>query len=376
MKNRLRAFALCIVLALTFPGYTLAARLGPAATYEELLSLAASASQGDTLLVAGDITASPAAPLAADVPLLIRGADGGATITGLSLESASVEFSDLILLNGLRVRGNSHVQIMRGVSVLGGVDFAGSGALLIDPGAAVEGMPGSPGVSVSHRGGDLYISIDGTVRGGAGDAGGSAVEIDPLGASGALMITGTLLGGAGDAFGGNALNLHNLTGNAYITVDGRLTGGAGNIGGVGLQLITADGSVTAGIGGRITGGRGNSYGGDALMLMNVGGSASVALSGMLTGGDSSGTDSVPGQSLKLLGRTTAMRTSVGDCILEDGRQVLFSIAVTPLPAITSSVDDPSVLVTPEPTPAAPEQTPAPQPTPEPPVATDGEASAQ
>lgn len=391
MKKPFGAFALILLLFFTPMMQAFAAQLGPAASYDELLSLAASASEGDTLLIRGELDAG-SQPLSADVYVHLVGEEGAA-ISGLALSNASLSISGLTLTDGLNVRGQSHVQLMRGVCIEDGLAFTGSGALLLDPGTSVTGGEGAPGVTISHTGGDLYTSLDGAIRGGSGATGGPAVVVDPLGASGALMITGTLTGGEGEAFGGNALNLHNLSGNAYITVDGRLTGGAGEVGGSGLQLITADGSVTASLGGQITGGRGNGYGGDAMLLMNVGGSASVALSGALTGGDSSGTGSSPGQSLTLLGQTTAMRTSVGgDCILQDGRQVLYSLAVTPLPAITSSVEEAETIVpTPTPPPAATieptptaESTPTAEPTPEPtaeataepteiPAATSGEA---
>ena len=368
MKKQLGALALSVLFLLSSVSGAFAAQLGPASSYEELLSLAAGASNGDTLLVSGAITALGEEPFTSQERLLITGIDD-ACISGLQLHNANVVFSSLTLKGGLHISGTSHVQLTRGVAVLGadgdsGIRFFGNGSLLLDPGSSVAGGAGATGVAVSHGGGDLYVSIDGDVHGGAGDTGGAAAVIDPLGASGALMVTGRLTGGKGEAFGGNALNLHNLTGNAFITVDGRLTGGEGSIGGSGLQLITAEGSVTAGIGGRINGGRGHDYGGDAMLLMNIGGSATVSLFGSLTGGDSSGTNSTPGQSLKLLGKTTAMRTMVGECIFEEGRQVLTAISVTPLPAITSSVDDAQTLETPSPT-VEPTTEPTPEPTAEP-----------
>ncbi len=374
MKKRFGALALIMLLFFTPATQAFAAQLGPAASYEELLSLAASAGEGDTLLIRGELDASGGQPLSADVYVHLVGEEGAA-ISGLALSNASLSISGITLTDGLNVRGQSHVQLMRGVRVQDGLAFSGSGTLLLDPGTSVTGSGGAPGVSIRHTGGDLYASLDGVIRGGNGSTGGPAAVVDPLGSSGALMITGTLTGGEGEAFGGNALNLHNLSGNAYITIEGRLTGGAGEVGGRGLQLITADGSVTAGLGGQITGGRGNGYGGDAMMLMNVGGSASVALSGALTGGDSSGTDSSPGQSLTLLGQTTAMRTSVGsNCILQDGRQVLYSLAVTPLPAITSSVEEAETIdPTPTPPPAA---TIEPMPTAEPTIAPTAEPTAE
>lgn len=349
MKKSIRTLSAMICLLCLVPCVCLAARLGPARSADELSALAASAQPGDTLLISGDLDASACGVLSFPAGVTLKGEDD-AVISGLSLSDSSVVLSGVSLTGGLNVTGRSHVQLTRGVSVSGGVDFSGSGTLLLDPGTSVEGKAGEPGVSVSHRGGDLYISLDGAVSGGAGATGGAAVVIDPLTTSGALMITGNLTGGAGGAFGGNALNLHNLSGNAYITVDGRLTGGSGDIGGSGVQLITAQDSVAAGIGGRISGGQGSSYGGDAMLLMNVGGSSQISLSGALIGGDASGVDSTPGQSLTLLGKTTALHTNVGDCVLEEGRQVLSSIKVTPLPQITASAGNMQPLPTPSPTP--------------------------
>lgn len=377
MKKRIGALALSICLMLTAFCPALAAQLGPASTYDDLLALAGSAAYGDTLLVSGTLIAVPTHPLTTNNLIFIRGTDG-ASILNLALDNASVIFSDLMLIDGLTITGESHVQFERGVSVLGSagcsaISFTGSGALLLDPGSEAFGGEGAPGVHIAHTGGDLYISLDGKAVGGAGETGGAAAVIDPLGNSGAVMITGQLIGGAGSEFGGNALNLHNLHGNALITVDGQLTGGAGSIGGSGLQLITAEGSVNAGLGGRIVGGKGESYGGDAVMLMNVSGAASIALSGSLIGGDASGRNATPGQSLKLLGKTTAMHTIVGDCNLQDGRQIYSSISVTPLPTIPS--EDAEATPTPETTPLPsleptikPSETPSVKPTVKPSVA--------
>lgn len=377
MTKHIRAFALIFMICLCFALPACAARLGPADSYEALLQLAAQAKEGDVLLVAGEISAEGRI-LSPDKALRITSEGGRATISGLSLRNASLTFSNINLTNGLRITGDSHVQLASGVSVKGkegksGIDFSGSGALLLDPGSAVTGGEAADGVVICHTGGDLYISLDGSILGGAADAGGSAVTIDPLGEYGALMVTGTLTGGQGTTLGGNALNLYNLSGNAYITVDGRLTGGQGTTGGCGLQLITASDSVTAGLRGQITGGQGRSFGGDAMILMNVTGSASIALSGALTGGNTSAADSIPGQSLQILGKNTALHTYLGEVVLQDGRQFSGSTAVTPLPAITSSIDlirptpspSPDDAQTPSVTPTArPEETPEAAPAPE------------
>lgn len=351
MTKRIGALALsiCLMLAVFCPA--LGAQLGPVSTYDDLLLLASSAANGDTLLISGTVIATPVVPLTTNVQIQIHGMDD-ASLVSLALHNANVVFSNLTLTDGLTITGESYVQLEHGVSVLGSagqraVDFTGSGALLLDPGSEAFGGDSASGVQIAHTGGDLYISIDGKVVGGAGETGGTAVIIDPLGNSGAAMITGELIGGAGSEFGGNALDLHNLSGNALITVDGHLTGGAGSIGGSGLQLITAEDSVNAGLGGRIIGGTGKTYGGDAAMLMNVSGAASIALSGSLIGGNATAANATPGQSLKLLGKTTAMHTLVADCVLQDGQLVYATSTITPLPEIPSSAEEPEATPVPE-----------------------------
>ena len=130
--------------------------------------------------------------------------------------------------------------------------------------------------------------------------------------------------------------------------------------------------MSVGIDGHISGGQGESYGGDALMLMNIGGASSVSLSGALTGGDALEADAQPGVSLLVIGETSSSHTRVGDCLLEDGQTLATAApapaatpepvepSVTPLPEITSAVDDPATLFTPSPT-----EEPTPEPTPEP-----------
>ena len=64
MKKQLGALALSIFFLLGSVSGAFAAQLGPALNYEALLSLAAGASSGDTLLVSGAIIASGAEPFA------------------------------------------------------------------------------------------------------------------------------------------------------------------------------------------------------------------------------------------------------------------------------------------------------------------------
>lgn len=368
MKKLLGALALILICQLSFSAS--AATLGPAASFDELLALAASAQAGDVLLVSGDIpvfdTLTPVAPVR------ITSSDGTGALRGLRLQDASVVFSDIALLDTLTIVGASNVELSSGVSVVGapgasGLSFCGSGALLLSRGSRVTGGENAPGVTISHTGGEFYASLEGTVRGGVGLRGGEGIVVSPLGTSGAMMISGDICGGEGTAAGGHALNLYELSGNAYVTVDASLCGGSGDVGGNGIQLVSASDQVTVGISGSISGGQGKSFGGDALMLMNVTGSAAISLSGRLCGGNASTPGARPGSSLLLVGDTTASRTYVNRCILEDGRIVPAppspeipltpapTAAVTPLPEITSSIDDIG-LITPLPSDA--EMTPA------------------
>ena len=323
----IRVFALCLCILHLCSLCALAQTLGPASSYDELLTLAGEARDGDVLLVRGELNAVDGAPLVTQGMILIRSADGErAAIHSLRLQDASVDFADIDLLDSLSVEGTSNVYLSSGVTVCGadgqaGLTFTGNGSLLLERGSAVTGGSGSAGVSVSHDGGDFYSDIAGTVRGGDGSVGGAGVEISPLSASGALMISGTISGGNGSDIGGNALNLYGLSGNAFVTVDGSIVGGSGHIGGNGMELISASGNAVVGVDGHIDGGQGEEFGGKALMLMNVEGSASVSLSGQLKGGDAVGQGAQPGTSLLMIGEKTASHTRVVGCQFEDGKQL-------------------------------------------------------
>ena len=375
MKS-LRALALCICLILVFPPTASAASLGPVTDYGELLTLCAQAEPGDTLLVSGELFAAGHDPLTTQGPLRIA-SEGSALLRGVHLHDAEVSFSGVELLDTLTITGASRVELGRGVSVEGapgssGVDFSGSGELLIDPDCTITGGSGSAGVSIRHQGGEFYAGIDGVLRGGSGQTGGVGLLVSSLSEGGTMMISGKLHGGNGSAMGGNALNLYDLSGNAFITITGRLRGGEGSIGGDGAQIVSAVGNVSIGINGQISGGQGETYGGDALMLMNIGGASSVNLSGALTGGDALEAGAQPGASLLVIGDATSSHTRVGDCLLQDGQALTTATpeptgtpaptepAVTPLPEITSAVDEPGALPT-----HTPEETPEPTPSPEP-----------
>ena len=370
-----RTLAVCICLILLFSPAASAATLGPATDYAQLLELCAQAGPNDVILVSGELTASNAEALTTQTPLRITSQSGTAVLRELRLHDADIAFSNVELLDTLTITGVSRVELGRGVTVEGaagssGVSFSGSGELLVDPDCAVTGGSGSSGISIAHQGGEFYAGIDGDLRGGSGRTGGEGLLVSSLSDGGTMMISGKIHGGNGSAMGGNALNLYDLSGNAFITISGRLKGGEGPIGGDGAQIVSAVDNVSIGIDGHISGGQGDSYGGDALMLMRIDGASSVNLSGSLTGGDALEADAQPGVSLLVIGEASSSRTRVGDCLLQDGQTLTTATpapspvptpvtpAVTPLPEITSSVEEAESLpgTEPENTPDAGEAT--------------------
>ena len=383
MLKRSGAFALTMLMLVCMALPAQAALLGPARSYEELTALAGGASAGDTLLVAGEIAFPAGGVLSVSPSVSIRPAQGEtAAIRGLRIESSDVRLYDMTLLDSLTVRGSSTVELT-GVTVSGapgahGVSFTGSGALIVDPSCSITGGSEAAGVSLSHTGGDLYVSLEGSIAGGSGATGGPGVLVSPLGNYGAMMIAGSIAGGEGTIAGGQALNLFDLQGNAFVTVDGTLTGGGGVIGGDGVQVISAGGFANIGIVGSVSGGDGESYGGDAVMLMNAGDSSTIYLSGTLSGGDALAYGAQPGSALLIVGKESSFHTHMVDCALYDGRALASEPEVTPLPELTASIEDSDLLMTPEPpaqeaTPSEPLPPDAPLATPAPP-ATPDEAS--
>lgn len=341
---------------------SLAATLGPAETLDDLRAMLDEAAYGDVLLIGGDLLMDDGAPLTSHADVRITG-DGSAVLRGLRFENASITFEGIDLEDSLHVQGNSHIFLGRGVRASGasgqpGVSFCGSGTLIIEPGCDISGGDGGTGVFISHTGGEFYGSIEGAVRGGSSSSGGTGVLISPLMDSSAVFISGSVQGGSGSALGGHGLNLYDLRGNAYVTVAGQIQGGSGSIGGDGIQLVSLNDTVSIGVSGRIRGGSGEHHGGNALILMNAEDSSSVNLSGTFSGGDASGASAQPGTSLLLVGESAAMRTHVGDCILEEGRALL-----SPLSPEQTAAPTPTPEVTPEPAPtpvALPEITPLPE----------------
>ena len=361
-----RAFVLFLLTFLVCPVLAHAGTLGPALDYGELLALAKQAKDGDILLVSGELMATEEA-LSSPALLQISG-DGKAALHRLHVSDSSIVFTDLDLLDSFAISGISNIEL-RAVRVEGapgesGLSLVGGGTLLIDEDSEIIGGAGATGVSISQRGGDLYVSIEGSVSGGAG--GGSGMEVSPLDEYGTMMLAGNIRGGDGAMLGGTGLNLFDLSGNAFITVAGSVRGGKGAAGGAGLQIVSIGDTVSVGVNGDVRGGEGADYGGDALIVMDAVGASSVNLSGALIGGDVSRQGGAPGQSLLVVGDSVA-HTRVANCLLQDGENTFAHVpAITPLPEITSSVDAVEPLGTPEPVPT-PEPTSAPTdaPTPEP-----------
>ena len=307
------------------------------------------AKDGDILLVSGEMTATEEA-ISSPALLQISG-DGRAVLHRLHISDSSVILSDVELRDSLTVSGISNVEL-RAVRVQGapgqsGLSLVGGGTLLIDGDCEITGGAGATGVSVSQRGGDLYVSVEGSIRGGEG--GGSGMEVSPLSEYGTMMLAGTIRGGNDAMMGGTGLNLFGLSGNAFITVAGSVRGGRGAAGGAGMQVVSIGDTVSIGVNGEIRGGSGDEYGGNALIVMDAAGAAAVNLSGMLIGGDASAQTGEPGQSLLVIGDSVA-HTRVANCLLQDGENTFaYNKAITPLPEITSSVDAVEPLATPSPT---------------------------
>ena len=329
--------ALIVFLFSAFASSACAATLGPAATYQELVSLLSASSDGDTILIDGAIVCT-GDPLGTQHSIRIQAAGPEASLSALRLRDASVVFSGVSLDDSLSIDGTSHVQLSSGARISGAsgksaLRFSGNGTLIIDRGCTVSAADGETGVNIQHTGGEFYGSIEGSVSGGAN--GGSGVVVSPLTSSGAIMIDGHIRGGDSSDHGGHALNLYDLSGNAYVTIAGNLRGGDGTIGGNGIQLVSAGDEVNVGIDADVKGGSGDVHAGDAMILMNAAGASSISLSGHLAGGDASESSGLPGTSLQLVGDSSASRARILNCILEDGRSytAVPEPEVTPLPEI-------------------------------------------
>lgn len=371
---------LSFILIFTHIAFTSASTLGPAETIGDLRAMLEEASAGDTLLISGEIIMDERSPLTISSPIRITSQSGEtAILRGLCLSDSSITFSNIHFEDSLFISGSSDICLSRGTRILGSdnhsaLSFTGSGTLIIEPGCSIEGSAGHEGISIHHSGNAFYGSIEGYVRGGNSEHGGTGVVISPLLDSGAVLLSGVISGGDGVSLGGHALNLYNLSGNAFITIDGTLTGGSGFIGGDGIHLISMRDNASVGVQGNIRGGAGQSHGGSALILMNASGSSSVNLSGTFSGGNAIGTSALPGTSLHLVGNSAVVRTRIDNCILEEGKYLTSAHTptvsseatplttatplptptpqtpprITPLPEITAPANDIAYIITPEP----------------------------
>ena len=197
-----QACALFLLILLLCPLAAQAGTLGPALSYNELLALVRQARDGDVLLVSGDLSATDEV-LVTPALLEITG-DGKATLRHLHVSDSSIVFSNLSLLDSFTVDGVSNIELrtvrVEGASGQYGLSFVGGGTLLIDEDSSVAGGTGATGVSISQRGGDLYVSMEGSVRGGAD--GGSADD-DGADMSGRSDSAGGVGGGDAGLFSGN-----------------------------------------------------------------------------------------------------------------------------------------------------------------------------
>ena len=170
-----RALVLFLLTVLLCPALASAGTLGPALNYEELLDMVRRAKDGDILLVSGEMTATEEA-ISSPALLQISG-DGKAVLHRLHISDSSVILSDVELRDSLTISGISNVELrtvrVEGAPGQSGLSLVGGGTLLIDGDCEITGGKGATGVSVSQRGGDLYVSVEGSIRGGEG--GGSGV---------------------------------------------------------------------------------------------------------------------------------------------------------------------------------------------------------
>lgn len=335
--------AVLMAFLLLFPSCGFAQRLGPVETYADLVLLADQAEEGDTVLVSGRLQADETNPLTSQATVNITSATGQhAVVAGLHLHDARITFSDIDLNDSLTIDGTSHVMLISNVNVTGNaqtaVEFSGNGEFIINPSCIITAAAGGDGISIQHKGGNLYVALEGTVTGGDASNGGVGLVVSPLQSEGLLLIGGNISGGDGTDMGGNAVNLFDISGNAYISVIGNIKGGNGHIGGDGLQIISPQDTSNIGVLGYVEGGSGNEYGGNALFVLNASDQSTIALSGSLIGGNTVAVPSEPGQSLLLVGNGAINHMYSTGCLLEDG-QILESVPTLSDTALADASSD-------------------------------------
>ena len=373
-----RLVALFLALLLV-PSISLA---GVITTYEDLVAAAASAADGDVLVLEGEITADTKALTSARRVVLKPVEGGEAEIKGLKVSDADLAFSGIVLSGGLRVSGESYIELLPGTLVRGAsgqeaVLFEGTGSFTVDSGATVQGGKSANAVTVKGRGGGVPVASPGDVGGGVGDEdGGAGLQVENLAGVSSVVVSGDVRGGSGSGIGGNAVNLYSLSGETSAILGGNTRGGDGRVGGNAVQIVGLGGSANAALGGRATGGDGTDFGGDTLVVMNVQSSAAVSVAGSLTAGNIPESGERPGVSLRIVDEQSTQHVTLEDAHLRDGEIIPEGVETptpeptatpmpTPVPGITASVPvatlPPLVTTVPE-EPAEPTPEPTQQPT--------------
>ena len=373
-----RLVALFMALLLV-PSISLA---GVITTYEDLVAAAASAADGDVLVLEGEITADTKALTSARRVVLKPVEGGEAEIKGLKVSDADLAFSGIVLSGGLRVSGESYIELLPGTLVRGAsgqeaVLFEGTGSFTVDSGATVQGGKSANAVTVKGKGGDVHIAVHGDVQGGDGDEdGGAGLQVENLAGVSSVVVSGDVRGGSGSGIGGNAVNLYSLSGETSAILGGSTRGGDGRVGGNAVQIVGLGGSANAALGGRASGGDGTDFGGDTLVVMNVQSSAAVSVAGSLSAGNIPESGERPGVSLRIVDEQSTQHVTLEDAHLRDGEIIPEGVETptpeptatpmpTPVPGITASVPvatlPPHVTTEPE-APAVPTPEPTQQPT--------------
>ena len=345
MKWPVRLISAVFVLTL-LASAALSDTWGPIRSAGDLISALSRAKNDDTFLFSGDIDCTGVVLSGLKLTFSSEG-KRLATLHHLSLSDSSLRLERIRVSGTFDVSGNSELELQDQVSIVGsedscGLAFQGCGLLVIGPGCSVTGGAGAPGIRIHHTQGDFYAGIEGEIRGGGGDAGGTALLVSSLCEQGTVFLNGNLTGGRGESIGGNALCLYGLNDQAFVSVEGSLKGGDGGIAGDGIQIVSARDRSFVHINGSSSGGAGQSHGGNALTIVRISGSSSVIVTGRLSGGNVLKRDGIGGHSLLIADNASIGHTVVRDCMLEDGGYAP-QLTVPRHPSITSSINRASPL---------------------------------
>lgn len=368
MTRILRAVLFCaLAVSLALSGAS--AALANIDSYSALLDAVSQASDDDILIITGVISAGESdPPLSSSANLIIRGAESAsAELIGVRIDSMNVGFSNIAFPQGLEIQGNSNVQLMSGTLAQGNsgssaITMTGSGTLQIDRGSAIigganAGGQGGDGILLYARDGGIALIVEGSVSGGSGRNGGSALTLSGLSSQSSVSVGGVISGGEGTRIGGNAINLYDSTDSTSVRLSGTLTGGTGGrTGGSAVQIVNVSGAASVELSGSARGGDGAYYGGDTIVAMNV--SGSLVLSGQLRGGDVSSNGERPGAAVRLLDIQTTENTNLNNALIEDGQVLPTQAPPVPAPVLTAA---PTAMPTAEPA-VEPTEAPASEPT--------------